>query len=351
MSEILTNSRLKAQRACSRLQHLRYEIGVQPIYDGDALKFGTLFHAGLEAWWKAWQLPADERLAVALAALSYEADPFERAKAEVMMFGYHLRWGAEPYDVIAVEAPFECALRNPQTGAASRTWRLAGKLDAIVIDRRDGLTRIVEHKTSSEDVSPGSEYWRRLRMDGQVSVYYEGARMLGHDVAGCVYDVAGKPAIRPGTVALVDGDGIKIVHDATGERVRTKDGKKWRQTGDTEAGYVLQSRPETPEEYRARLVELISENPGRFFQRGEVVRLDEEMREAMSDVWQIGQAVRENQLNRTWPRNPDACARFGRTCAFFSVCSGEASLDDTTKFTRLENVHPELAEVVDAQGS
>lgn len=343
MSDLLTNSRLKTQRACSRLQHLSYELGIQPIYDGEAMKFGTLFHAGLEAWWKAWELPADARLSAALGALSNEADAFERAKAEVMMVGYHERWIDEPYDVVAVEQEFKGPLRNPATGASSRTWRLGGKLDVLVRDRRDGLVKIVEHKTSNEDISPGSEYWRRLRMDGQVSVYYEGATFLGHVVAGCVYDVAGKPAIRPGNVPLVDGDGVKIVHDATGARVRTKDGKKWRQTGDAELGYVLQTRPETADEYRDRLVELIAENPARFFQRGDVVRLEEEMREAMSDVWQIGQAIRENQLNKTWPRNPDACARFGRTCAFFAVCSGEAGLDDPTKFTRLENVHPELS--------
>jgi len=27
------------------------------------------------------------------------------------------------------------------------------------------------------------------------------------------------------------------------------------------------------------------------------------------------------------PRNPDACAKFGRLCGFFGVCSGSADLD------------------------
>jgi hypothetical protein len=34
-------------------------------------------------------------------------------------------------------------------------------------------------------------------MDGQVSTYFDGAASLGLDVAGCIYDVIGKPGIRP----------------------------------------------------------------------------------------------------------------------------------------------------------
>ena len=213
----------------------------------------------------------------------------------------------------------------------------------VVRDLRDNLVRVVEHKTASEDVSPGSDYWKRLRMDGQVSVYFEGATSLGYAAAACLYDVLAKPALRPGNVPLVDPDGVKIVHDAAGVRVRTKDGKKFRQTGDTELGYVLQTRPETPEEFRDRLASAVAESPDRYFSRGDVVRLDGEMNEALFDIWQLGLELREGYVAKRFPRNPDACVRFGRTCSFWSVCTGEASLDDPTRFTRLTSVHPELA--------
>lgn len=349
-SDLLTSSRLKDGRACARLHHIRYELGYSPVGDVAVLRFGRLWHAGLEEWWRAVAVRAADPLEPALARVrTGDADPFERAKAEALLVGYAVRWLDEPYDVIAVESEFRGPLRNPATGAASRTWRLGGKLDVLVRDRRDGLVRLMEHKSASEDISPGSEYWKRLRMDGQVSVYYEGARLLGYDVAGCIYDVAGKPALRPGQVPVLDEAGLKIVRDAAGERVRTKDGKRWRQTGDTELGYTLLTRDETPDEYRARLLLAVSAEPDRYFQRGEVVRLEAEAAEGMADVWQIGQVIRENQLARRWPRNPDACVRFGRTCPFFSVCTGEASLDDPTKFTRLANVHPELSAVDGAQ--
>ncbi|WP_426751761.1 PD-(D/E)XK nuclease family protein [Myxococcus sp. Y35] len=317
-SPLLTSSRLKDARACQRLHHLRYGLGYRPLEDAAVLRFGTLVHAGLEAWWKAQR---DERLEAALSAVTGEADAFERVRAEEMLRGYHLRWSAEPYEVLAVEASFDAPLRNPATGHVSRTWRLAGKVDAIVRDTRDGRTLLVEHKTSSEDVGPGSDYWKRLRMDGQVSVYFEGAKALGFEVDGCLYDVLAKPGLRPA-------------------KATPPESRKYRKDGALYAGQ--READETPEEYRARLVEAIATEPHRYFQRGEVVRLDGEVDDALWDVWQMGQQLREAELAGRAPRNPDACLRYGRACSFFGVCSGEASLDDATRFIRSTEVHPEL---------
>jgi len=342
--ELLTTSRMKAARLCQRYHHLRYELGYRPVETDDVLRFGTLVHAGLEAWFLAKMNGGTDPLGAALAALQGEADPYDRVRAEALLTGYHYRWQEEAYKVVGVEVQFEAKLINPGTGAASRTWTLGGKIDAIVEDLRDGRILLVEHKTSAEDITPGSSYWRRLRMDGQVSTYFAGARQaLGLDVAGCLYDVVAKPGIRPSAVPLLDEEGVKIVLNAQGERVRTKDGKKWRQTGDTAEGFVLQSRPETPEEFRARLVEAIAADPDRYYSRGEVVRLDSEMDEAAFDAWQLAQQIRESQLAQRNPRNPDACIRFGKPCAFFEVCSGAASLEDPALFTRSAHVHPELA--------
>ena len=48
-----------------------------------------------------------------------------------MLVGYAARWG-KPTGVIAVEKQFRMQLINPETGAASRTFMLGGKVDAIV---------------------------------------------------------------------------------------------------------------------------------------------------------------------------------------------------------------------------
>lgn len=324
-SRLLTSSRLKDARACPRLHQIRYELGYRPVEEAEALRFGTLMHVGLEAWW----LGPTDRLEAALnairtAAFDTEGEPdlFSIAKAEAMLIGYDTRWKDEPYEVLAVEVPFETELRNPMTGRVSQTWRLAGKIDAIVRDLRDGRVLDVEHKSASGDISPGSQYWRRLRMDGQVSVYYEGARSLGHDVAGCLYDVLGKPAQRP----------LKATPPE--ERRLKKDGTPYAN---------VRLADETPHEYLTRVMAAIAEAPESYFQRGEVVRLEEEMKDALYDVWQVGLGIRESELANRFPRNCDACVRYNRTCEFFDVCTGVASLEDPSRFRRLESAHPELS--------
>lgn len=318
---LLTQSRLSAGRTCQRMHHYKYDLGYRAIVELGGRKFGTLMHTALEAYWLALGRGADA-LGEAMATFIMVDDPMTRVILECLMTGYHHRWGNGQYEVLAVEQQFDVELRNPSTGAASRTWRLAGKVDVIVRDTQDGNVKLVEHKTSSEDIGPGSTYWRRLRMDNQVSVYFEGARALGHDVASCLYDVIGKPSIRPHKATPVES------------RKYTKEGKLYAN---------LRENDETPEEFRGRLMESIASAPDRYFQRGEVVRLESEMAEAMADIWDTATQMREARLAGRAPRNPGSCIQYGRTCDFFEVCTGEASIDDASKFVRNADVHPELS--------
>lgn len=329
--QLLTSSRLKAARSCRRQHHLSYDLGIRPAVEGEATRFGTLVHRGLEAWWKAASqgMSGDALLlgvSVALnAAAGPETDLFERARAEVLLTGYHERWAPElvHYEILGVEVEFGCDLINPLTGKSSQTWKLGGKMDALVRERGTGRVLVVEHKTSSEDITAGSEYWRRLRMDGQVSIYYEGAKSLGYEVGGCLYDVLGKPGQKP--LKATPADKRKYV----------------KATGALYAGQ--READETPAEFRARVLESVAGDPEGYFQRGDVVRLEQEMADAMLDVWQLAQELRAAELVSRWPRNPGACVQYGRTCAYFDVCTNCASLDDPSRFKRTEQ-HPELTQ-------
>lgn len=326
--KLLTNSRVKTGRACAKLQFYEYDLGYRAVEDADALRFGTLVHKGLEAWWRA---PEDARLGAAFDAIrSAKADPFEYAKARVLLVGYDTRWTAEPFDVLGVEVPFETALRHPETGAPSEEWRLAGKIDAIVRDRRDGLLRLVEHKTSGTDITPGAPYFSQLRLDSQISMYFLGAASLGYEVAACVYDVLGKPQIKP-------------------LKATPPESRKYTKAGVLYA--AQRESDETPDDYEGRLFEAISAEPDRYYARVEVVRLEDEIREHGYELWQQAALITETQRSGVAPKNADACFRFGRQCSFFPVCCGHARLDDPTKFKRLANVHRELAEVGNAGGS
>jgi hypothetical protein len=202
---------------------------------------------------------------------------------------------------------------------------------------------LLETKTTSEDLGPGSTFWKRTILDPQLSLYLPALRKMGHDPHGCVYDVLRKPGQLPSTVALLDEQGLKIVLDASGQRVTTKAGK-WRQTGDADAGYVLQSRPETPEEYGLRCLEAIAENPDRYYARGVVVRLESDEREAAFDTWNTATQMREARRLNIYPRNPDSCVNWGRECDYLNVCAGMADINDPLFFRFEEDVHEELAE-------
>lgn len=295
MSQLLTNTRLRTHRRCQRMHHIQYVLGYRPVREDAELAFGTLVHLGLEAWWTAKQNGAEALLPALAIILASNADPFDIVRAEVMLTGYDARWGDAEMEVLGVEVPFETQLVTED--------RLGGKMDAIA--RIDGKVFIVEHKTSSSDISAGSDYWRRLRLDSQISIYHEGARSLGHDVAGCLYDVLGKPGQRP----------LKV---------------NSRRTAD-----------ETADEYKVRIVEAMLKEPHAYYQRQTIVRLESELRESMLDVTEQAKQIFSSS---SAPKNPDACFQFGKPCPFFGVCCGEQSLDSPEHFKKLNNVHPELAQ-------
>lgn len=315
---LITVSRAKSFRRCPRHHHYAYELGFRSAADAGPLAFGKLWHAMLELWWRPGPgVP----LAEIFATLPPELDPFERVKLEELMNGYDARWSDVVLVPLAVETEFETDLVNPQSGAASRTWRLAGKIDAIA--REGERVYVVEHKTTSEDVSPGSPYWQKLRLDSQVSTYLVGARALGHEPEGVLYDVVAKPQLRPLKATPVEQRKYRKSDGALYESQRAED--------------------ETPEEFRSRLRAAILANPERYYARGDVVRLLNEEQDAAFDMWQTARAIREAELANRWPRNPDACFQWARACEFFDVCTGAARLEDTSRFRKIDNQHEELS--------
>ena len=232
----------------------------------------------------------------------------------------------ETHDILEVESEFSFPLLNPETEAPSRTFNEAGKIDGVLRCKRTGLLKVLEHKTTSDSVDSDSNYWGRLAMDSQCSKYILSLKQRGLDVRVALYDVVRKPAFRLGNTPILDADGIKIVLDASGQRVRTKDGKKWRQSPDTEAGHVLQTRPETLTELAERTHAEVRERPSEFFVQKEIPRSDADLLEYMQDAWALSQQILYFRRQGLWPRNPSACTAFG-TCEFFDLCSGRATID------------------------
>lgn len=104
---VLTNSELATFRRCPREHYYRYRLLRRPLRTADALRFGTLIHKALEAWWSVnvnvagdAGIQAQLRLTAALDALREHgkgSDPYELATARALLIGYTARWGGEQH--------------------------------------------------------------------------------------------------------------------------------------------------------------------------------------------------------------------------------------------------------------
>ena len=309
----LTNSMRSKFNACHRAYKIAYVDLIRPAKASEALTFGTAMHALLEAYWTGTNPDFSKTT----------GDEFKDKTLIALFDGYVEKWGLKDYlnyERIGAEIGFEAPLMNPETGGTSKTWVLAGKIDAIAKDKTTGKHIIIEHKTTSQDIGPGSDYWKKLPIDGQVSGYYVGASTLGYEVDVCLYDVIRKPTIKP--------------YKATPEENR-----KYKKDGTLYAGQ--HETDETPDEWYARLKKDIAERPEYYFQRIEVVRSESDLSDYLFDMWAVGREIADAERIGRWSRNPNACSVYG-SCEYFDVCTGCASLDDVTLFRKAETPNEEL---------
>ncbi len=132
--------------------------------------------------------------------------------------------------------------------------------------------------------------------------------------------------------------------DGYGERVRNLTGKKdWRQTGDKEKGYVLQTRPMTIQEWGDKLTEDIVERPEHYFARVEIPRLDSDLDEFLAEQWDVQLAIREAQRTGRWFRT--VSRQTCNFCSYFAICSEGRKIDPhdlPLGFEIVTDLHPEL---------
>ena len=159
---------------------------------------------------------------------------------------------------------------------------MAGKIDGLGV-LHDGRLALVEHKTTSSDVSPDSNYWIRLRANPQVMQYILAARALGWDVSVVLYDVTRKPSIR-----------------------------------------VKQN--ETPEAFAQRLAEDTQARPEFYFARREVPILEDDIEEFTIQRLELSRLIlnfraasrKARRPEQAWPRHLTELQC--RTCDFASFC-------------------------------
>jgi hypothetical protein len=323
MKDKLTATRMTTLLACLRRHYWRYEVGLKATTDAMALRFGTAWHAAMEARWQGFAYP--EALAKATAAAREFAE-IDLATLAGMLAGYYGRYDGDAECVQSLHAEQEFVL--PLVG--SRSFESSGKIDGLGV-LKDGRLALVEHKTAGKDIGADSAYWLRLRFNPQVYQYVLAARALGWDVGIVVYDVARKPAIAQKQIPVLDAHGCRIVNDALGNRVIKSDGSP-RESADNAKGFSLATALETPEEFGDRLVADTRERPDFYFARREVPILDQDVAEFEVQRLELsrlilllrGAARRARRPEHAWARNcGDAC----QFCEFSGFCMQNISVD------------------------
>lgn len=290
-------------------------------------------------------LVMDDQLQIALDAVDIsaatsqsESSPLIRAKVRGLLRGYHERWKHERWNVLSVEQTYVSDLTNVDTSRKSRTFAIAGKLDALV--ERNGGTWVIDHKTTSEDIAdPNAPYWRQLAIEGQVTHYMLLQWMHGVKPEGAIWDVVVKPSISPKKIpkaereAAVKGMPYFGYSLTNGEKIVLANGEE-------RESFAM---------YEARLAhDCITERPDRYFQRRQVPRLDGDILEYARELWQHSQDMLytrgECKDGHLPPRNSGACLLYNRPCNFLGICSGYDN-PQSDKWQRKEHQHSELGKL------
>lgn len=262
-----------------------------------------------------------------------EADRMMAAKAQGLMEGYDARWLDAGWNTIAVEHEFHLPIVNPKTSAKSRSFTQAGKYDGIIEhNRRPGVPYLLEHKTTSEDVTdPNAMYWRRLAIDSQVSAYVLANWQDGMKLEGTLYDVIRKPGIRAKKLSKAELASFVASGVYFGKRFDR----------DVQIEFSSGREVETPEMYGARLAHDCKERPEWYFQRRIIPRLDTDVVEYAEELWDVAAEIRTAKQTGRWFRNSGACMTYNTPCPYLGICSGHSTVDDG-RWTRREKQHSEL---------
>jgi hypothetical protein len=289
-------------RNCRKAVDWRYLQQLVPLQRDRNLHFGSLIHECLQSWHAQRDLPEVLDLIDRLC-MNRTQDEDQRRDwhlATAMMKGYAARYPAEEFEVIALEKAFEGPIVNPSTGAASRSFKLAGKVDGIL--RIGGGFFILEHKTASQ---VDADYLEKLWTDFQITIYaHYVEQTMGIPITGILYNVLVKAKLQQSK-------------GETEEEFQTRRAELLAKskTGKTTAKRKL---PESDEEFQQRLAEKYAE-PEMFHR--EMLYLSRDRFDILrSELWELTQAFLDARRRGVFYQNTAFCFNYQRPCPYFALC-------------------------------
>ncbi len=321
---VTTYSMWSRFRNCRKACDWRYFQELVPLKKAHSLVFGSVIHDCLELWHGARDVVAVldhiDRAFSNRAGDEHEKSDWHLARA--MMTGYAVRYPTEEFDVVALEKKFEGPIINSATGASSRSFRLAGKVDGIV--RMGDEHFLLEHKTASQ--IDGS-YLDRLWTDFQIILYsWYIEQTLGIRISGIIYNVLVKAKLKQS----------KGETDAEFEERRAALIAKSK-TGKSSAKRKL---PESDEAFQARLAAKYAQ-PETFHREFLYISRDQ-FDVLRAELWELSQALLDARRRDVWYQNTAYCFQYGRPCAYYPLCRSGGSSNVIENLYERKPPHEEL---------
>ena len=330
---ISTYSMWSLFRNCRKAFEWRYLEELVPLERDRNLALGTVIHQCLEVWHSTRQLEAVlDTIDRAYPNRDQEAQQRrEWHLATAMMRGYAARYADEEFEVVALEKTFEGKIVNPATGASSRSFTLAGKVDGVV--RIGDEHYLLEHKTASQ---LGGDYLERLWTDFQIVLYSRYVEQaLGIRLAGVLYNVLVK-------ARLVRSLGeTEVEYEARRAALIAKS-----KTGKTSAKRKL---PESDEAFQERLAAKYSDP--QMFHRERLYLSRDRFEELQAQLWELTQAYLEARRRGVFYQNTAFCFHYRRPCAYLPLCQAGGSPVVAENLYQKVPPHEELREAVGGDGS
>ncbi len=330
---ISTYSMWSLFRNCRKAFEWRYLEELVPLERDRNLALGAVIHQCLEVWHSTRQLDAVlDTIDRAYPNRDQEADEKrDWHLATAMMRGYATRYTDEEFEVVALEKTFEGKIVNPATGASSRSFTLAGKVDGVV--RIGDEHYLLEHKTASQ---LGGDYLERLWTDFQIVLYSRYIEQtLGIRLAGVLYNVLVK-------ARLVQSLGeTEVEYEARRAALVAKS-----KTGKTTAKRKL---PESDEAFQERLAAKYSDP--QMFHRERLYLSRDRFEELQAQLWELTQAYLEARRRGVFYQNTAFCFHYRRPCAYLPLCQAGGSPVVAENLYQKVPPHEELREAVDGDES
>jgi len=244
--------------------------------------------------------------------------------ATAMMNGYAAKYPAEEFEVIALEKAFEGPIVNPATGAASRSFKLAGKVDGIV--RIGGEYFILEHKTASQ---VDADYLEKLWTDFQITIYaHYVEQTMGIPITGILYNVLVKAKLQ----------------QSKGETEEEFQARRVELLAKSKTGKSSAKRhmPESDEEFQQRLTEKYAD-PEMFHR--EMLYLSRDRFDILrSELWELTQAFLDARRRGVFYQNTAFCFNYQRPCPYFALCRSNGNPNVIENFYQRVAPNEELRE-------